>query len=105
MTATRNLSSEEFDAYFSLGMKNVTTTGDAVVDIWPYVDAIPADDLGEVIPHDVHYVFRAKDDAHDHVIIATCIENLELVIVIDRQLSAIVGHHLLNLNALYGLSN
>lgn len=105
MTVTRNLSAEEFGTFFSPGMEDVTSTADAVVDIWPYVDSIPADDLGEVVPHDVHYVFRATDGGRDHIVIKTSIENLELVIVIDRQLSAIVGHHLLNLNALYGLSN
>lgn len=105
MTQTRKLSAEEFDALFQPGMEDVTASGDALVDIWPYVDAIPATDLGDIVPHDVHYVFRSKSGGEDHVIVATCAENVELVIVVDRRQRSIVGHHLLNLAQLYGVSN
>lgn len=99
------ISDGEFARYFSPPMKNVSDSADGVLDIWPYVDQIPATEIGDLAPHDVEYVYRDSSDRYEHVLIATCLENRYLIIVLDRDAGTIVGHHFLDLNRLYGLDD
>jgi hypothetical protein len=100
----RPLSDTEFRALFSPPMRDVTNHAAAVVDIWPYVDALDLDALG--LPHvnDVRYVYRDALDRYDQVLIGTGRFNALLVIVVDLDQPHIVGHHVLDLNAVYGVS-
>jgi hypothetical protein len=100
----RQLSEEEFDVFFAAPMENVTETANAALDIWPYVDSIDPSELGDILAHDVSFVYRHPQGRFEHVIIDTCAEDVHLVIVIDRQEGSIVGHHLLNLRKKYGLA-
>jgi hypothetical protein len=100
----RQLSGEEFDRLFEQPMTNETGTADAVVDIWPYVDSVDPRELGDITLHDVAYVYRHPNGRWEHVVVATCAEDVHLVIVIDRHERAILGHHLLNLRRKYGLT-
>jgi hypothetical protein len=84
-------------------MGDVTSTAEAIVDIWPYVDAVPAPDIEGWTAHDVEHVYRHPNQHVDHVLIKTCRENCYLVILIDRDGANIIGHHFLDLNRLYGL--
>lgn len=86
-------------------MIDVTETAPALVDIWSYVDSIDQNDLGQIDPHDVSFVYRDDNGLWEHILIDTCIENVHLVVVIDRPNQAIIGHHLLNLNVKYGLGS
>jgi hypothetical protein len=86
-------------------MRKVTLEAEPIIDIWPYVDAIPDSDLGDLTAHDVEHVYRDANGRYDHVLIATCKKNVHLAIVVDRHDPNIVGHHILDLNQLYGIGN
>src|SRR4051794_29840577 len=104
MGATNLLSAEEFEACFVPPMRNVTAEPDPKVDIWRYVDDLPLDSLGLPSVTDVRHVYRDALDRHDQVLIGTGRFNTLLVIIVDRAREAIVGHHLLDLNAKYTVS-
>ncbi|TGQ71605.1 MAG: hypothetical protein E5V49_03400 [Mesorhizobium sp.] len=46
MVAVRKLDEKEFKACFAEPMTNVTAIANAVVDLWPYVDALDLDEIG-----------------------------------------------------------
>ena len=99
----RRLTEDEFQALFEEPMENVTSPGDAPLDIWPYVDSVDPADLGDLTVQDVSFVYRHPNGRIEHVIIDTSAEDVHLVIIIDRHERRIVGHHLLNLRRKYGL--
>ena len=105
----RLLTDEEFHSYHQSPMTNVTEAvvaeSEELLDIWDYVQSIDKSDLGDLYPHDVSRVWRHPTGRWEHVQIDTCAENVHLVIVIDLEAKTIVGHHVLNLNEKYGLSN
>lgn len=102
MHASRHLSDEEFTACFGQPMRSVTEDAEPVVDIWPYVDGLDVDALGLPGLNDVHHVYRDAGERFDHVLIGTGRFNTLLVVVVDRQLGAVLGHRLLDLNQTYG---
>ena len=84
-------------------MTNVTLEADEAVDIWPYVEAIPAKEIGGLL-QDVEYVWRDALQRYDHVLIATSIRNVFLAVIIDLKARSVFGHRLLDLNREYGLT-
>lgn len=102
MQEGRLLTFEEFKACFAEPMRNVTENAEPVLDIWPYVDSLDLDALR--LPHlnDVHHVYRDARERFDQVLIGTGRFNTLLVVVVDRHLKAVLGHHLLDLNETYG---
>jgi hypothetical protein len=114
----RRLSEPEFNATFVLPMRNLSsiavdhgdddapTLDGGVLDIWPYVAAVPAADLvGETIrPEQVDSVYRSADGRWDHVMVSTDTQNVHLVVVVDLVNDCVYGHHLLDLNAKYGVT-
>ncbi|WP_164879621.1 hypothetical protein [Afifella aestuarii] len=102
MQTSRLLSAEEFEACFAQPMLNVTENAEAVLDIWPYVDSLDLNALGLPSLNDVHYVYRDAHERFDHVLIGTGRFNTLLIIVVDRHLRTVLGHHLLDLNEAYG---
>ncbi len=103
MQASRLLSAEDFHACFAPPMRNVTENAEPVVDIWPYVDGLNLDALALPYVNDVRHVYRDAHERFDQVLIGTGRFNALLVVVVDRQLKAVLGHHVLDLNAAYGL--
>ena len=102
----RLLDDASFHATFGDRMRDVTRDQSIEpVDIWPYVDRIPRDDLGPftIGGQDVEYVYRTSDARFDHVLIPTKTKNVYLAIVVDLQARRIYGHHVLNLNEKYSL--
>jgi hypothetical protein len=95
---SRLLTAEEFERCFAAPMRNVTADADAKVDIWPYVDNLDLDVVGLPSINDVHYVYRDANGRFDQVLIGTGRFNTLLVVVVDRNLQTIEGHHLLDLN-------
>lgn len=79
-------------------MQNITACANPETDIWQYVDNLDLDNLGIPSINDVHYVFRDALNRFDQVLIGTGRFNTLLVIVVDRKLKVIFGHHLLDLN-------
>ncbi len=104
-TTTRLLAEDEFFATFKKPMHNITGQDSNVLNIWPYVYAVPTSDLQGHIIHDrvVEYVYRTPDARFDHVLVMTKTKNVYLAVVVDLEHAAIHGHHLLDLNRLYGI--
>jgi hypothetical protein len=104
-TTTRLLAEYEFRATLAEPMENITGQESDVLEIWPYVDAVPISDLQGHIIHDrfVEYVYRTPDARFDHVLVMTKTKNVYLAVVVDLEHDAIHGHHLLDLNRLYGI--
>ena len=101
----RLLSRDEYFAAFLKPVRDVTLTATDVLDIWPYVAAIPSEDLWghKVVPKQVKRVYRCGDDKLDHVLIVTTTRSVFLVVVVDLVGDSVLGHHLLDLNDEYGL--
>jgi hypothetical protein len=101
------LDDETFDRTFVAPMRDVSDDSDPVTDIWSYVRAIPASDVRDltVRVEEVEHVYRSGDDQFDHVLIPTSAPNAYLVIVVSRITARVYGHHLLDLNQEYGLSD
>jgi hypothetical protein len=95
-----------FRAILADPMKDVTKTAQPQFDIWPYVKSVPSDDFigHEIWEEFVECVYRTPDDRFDLVHVCTRTPNVFLVIVVDLIQHTICGHHLLDLNQLYGLS-
>ena len=86
-------------------MRDVVRTATDVIDIWPYVAAIPASELGshQVQSGVVERVYRNGADTFDHVLVATKSANVYLAIVVDLAGQSVMGHRVLDLNLEYGL--
>jgi hypothetical protein len=97
MTHGRPLSEAEFLECFAAPMENVTSSPDAKVDIWPYVDALDLEALGLPSINDVQHVYRDAKGRFDQVLIGTGRFNTLLVVVIDLQKNLIFGHRVLDL--------
>jgi hypothetical protein len=102
---TRLLSESEFKATFVPRMRDVTKIAMDVLDIWPYVDAVPQDELeGHLIfERFIEKVYRSGNDRFDHVQVMTKSPNVYLIVVVDLQFDCFYGHRLLDLNKEYGL--
>lgn len=75
-------------------------------DFWDYFDTLPAEDLGG---HDfsegrVSSVYAMLGTAYQHVLVECDTPDVFLVLVLDVPAGAVAGHHLLDLNRIYGLS-
>jgi hypothetical protein len=103
---TRQLTEGEFKATFVPKMHNVTEAATDVLDIWPYVDSVPAAELEGHSIYDqlVEAVYRSGDGCFDHVLVLTRAKNVFLVVVVDLVHDSICGQRLLDLNREYGLS-
>ena len=84
-------------------MQDVTAEAAPVVDIWQYVDDLDPGTFGTASIGNVHCVYRDAHNRFDQILIAGGRSNTFLVIVVDRELPAVIGHHLLDLNEKYGL--
>ena len=77
-----------------------------VIDIWPYVRAVPAQDLDAHTVAEgqlVDVVYRTATGSFDLVHVPTTRQNVYLVVVIDVANDRIHGHHLLDLNTEYDI--
>ena len=104
VAAGRLLSEAEFLACFAPPMRDITAIAEAVVNIWPYIDALDLDALGLPQVNDVHYVYRDGLDRYDQVLLGTGRFNALLVVVVDLLGKNVVGHRVLDLNEAYGVS-
>src|SRR4051812_14900729 len=101
------LSEIQFKATFGNKMVDVTETAEPVVDIWPYVNQ-----LVQIVPELIHTaesgvvdnVYRNSIATFDHVVLPTSRKGVVCVIVVDIKAANVFGHHLLDMNELYGLS-
>ena len=100
------LTDQEFKATAGPDKRRVGPDEEPPFDFWDYFDAIPAEDLGG---HDfsegrVSYVWAMLGTPYQHVLVECDTPDVLLVLVLDVPGRAVTGHHLLDLNRLYGLS-
>ena len=102
---TNRLGADEFQKTCKGPMLEVTETAEPPLDIWPYVEALPASDLEgyELLSGIVEHVWRSAEGQFDHVLVATKSADVFLVVVVDLFKVEIQGHYLLNLPKEYGL--
>ena len=103
---TTLLEERQFWATFAAPMRDVTGEATNVVEIWPYVESVPTQDLRghEVYDRFVEYVYRDAAGRFDHVQVMTKTKNVYLIVVVDIQRNVVYGHHLLDLNEKYGVA-
>ncbi|WP_346122206.1 hypothetical protein [Micromonospora coerulea] len=99
------LTEDEYKARWDPTPQEWARTRNPPFDFWPYFDSIPEDDFNG---HDfsegrVTYAWQS-DGAHQHVLVDCETPNVFLVLVLDLHASSVLGHHLLDLNRLYGLA-
>lgn len=101
---TTRLTETAFKATFTARMRDITGSAHEVVDIWLYVDAIPANQCDglELQSDEVRHVWRDAYDRYDHVLLPLARENTYLVVVVDLRMAQVHGHHILDLGALWG---
>jgi hypothetical protein len=103
---TRLLDPTEFKSTFAEPMRDVLATATSVIDIWPYVAAIPGNELfgNEIVKGCVEHVYRNGTGTFDHVLVVTRTKNVFVAVIVDLARETIFGHHLLDLNHEYGLT-
>lgn len=98
------LSENEFKTTFGSPMRELSPDSEPPFDFWDYVDAIPVPDFeGYTCRGDVTYVWENSFQTFQHVLLNSEDVNVFMVIVLDVVNRKVHGHHLLNLNVLYGL--
>jgi hypothetical protein len=106
---TKELTEAEFKSTFSDRMNDVTTTAEAVVDIWKYVKLLEKskhfinDFIVESEP--VEAVYRNNLNTYEQILIPTLKKDLYLVIIVNIKAENIFGHFLLDLNKEYGIED
>ena len=104
---TNKLGYEQYQVFFEPPMLDVSQTADPVLDIWPYVEAVPEADLEGFVLSDglVRYVYQHPSGEFLHVLVSTDDDNSFLVIIVNSFEVKIIGHFLLDLVELYGLNS
>lgn len=106
MSQRRLLSDAEFHETFAEPMSNVTGSAEALVNIWPYVDDVLEKEFaGHLTAEwDVSCVYESGDRKYQHILVGTDTKNVYLAIVVDVVKRSVLGHHLLNLNVKYSIT-
>jgi hypothetical protein len=101
----RRLADDEFKATAVPEAERVGLDEEPPFDFWEYFEAIPREDFGG---HDfaegrVSYAWNMRGTAYQHVLVECETPNVFLALVLDVPGRVVAGHHLLDLNRLYGL--
>ena len=99
------LSEAEFRHTLAEPMTRVSQDEKPAFDFWPYFDQIPTADFSD---HDcssgnVACVYRHPSGRFEHVLVDSETRNVFMVLVLDRDRLAVLGHRLLDLPTLYGV--
>ena len=100
------LSTDQFRSTMASGMSLLNATATPAADIWPYVELLVRDDLvSEYVYKNqlVESVYRAINEAFDHVLLPTSSKNVFIIIVVDINHAQVTGHHRLDLEKEYGI--
>ena len=104
MSFPRELSEAEYRRCFAAPMRDMTAAHQPAAEIGWYVDLLSPQAVGTPRIGEVATVYRDARCRYDHVLLDTGRDNAFLVIIVDLGVPAVLGHHLLDLNAQYGLS-
>jgi hypothetical protein len=102
----RRLTDDEFKATTVPHPQRVRADEPPPFDFWDYFEAIPEADFGG---HDfsggqVTYAWDMPGTVFQHVLVDSETPNVFLVLVLDTAARRVAGHHLLDLNRIYGLT-
>lgn len=102
----RRLSESEFEAMLAEPMRSVDTGEKPPFDFWPYFDAIPVEDFEghDCSAGSVSRAYRHPEGRYEHVLVDSDARDVFMVLVLDRPEKRVVGHRLLNLPAMYGIT-
>lgn len=104
---TTLLTEKEFKSTFIGKMNDVTQTAEPVVDIWPYVEQLTADNIVHKYTFEntlVEKVYRNQTNTFDQILLPTPNKNIFIIIIVDLINKKIKGHYQLDLNAEYGIT-
>lgn len=100
------LTEKEFEALCASPFQRLPSDAEPPFDFTNYWDAIPGDDFrGHECCGDVTYVWVDAAQRYQFVHFDSEDRNVFMVLVLDVAQCRVVGHHLLDLNALYGISS
>jgi hypothetical protein len=99
----RQLTQEEYEATFSPPMRNVTDSAEEIVDLWAYANPIIESEYHNCVAWNwrVMFIYESRDGLFQHVNIPVPTDNTYLSVVVDKPSGKIIGHYLLNLEALH----
>lgn len=101
---TIELTAQEFKDTMTTPMVDVTATAEPAVDIWEYAEQLADQRVIDKYVVDqglVEFVYRNTENTFDHVLLPTDDSNAYIVLVVDLINPWVIGHHRLDLNALY----
>lgn len=107
LCAATLLTRDQFLATFSGPNSKIDVATYDAKGVWEYVRTVPqADYKGfEICWGYLPFVYRTSDERYDHIHVSTRTQNVFLMVIKDRRDNSIYGHHLLDLNAEYGMEN
>ena len=99
----RLMTEDEYNRTYSPPMLNVTESADEVVDLWGYADLVIESEYHNCSAWDwrVMYIYESKDGHFQHINIPVPRNNTYLSVVVDLPARRIIGHYILDLQALY----
>jgi hypothetical protein len=103
----RLLTADEYRATMGSQPRAVGQDDAPPFDFWPYFADIPVEDFGghDFSAGEVTNAWITQVGSFEHVLIRCDTPNVFLVLVLDLRATTVMGHHLLDLNELYGLDD
>lgn len=103
----RTLSEIEFKSTFGVSMRDATADAEEIVDLWAYADQAVAETFSSESDWEwrVDRIYESNDGRHHHILLPAPRDNTYVVVVIDIERRVIIGHHVLDLNKLYGINS
>ena len=99
------LSNEAFRATFKAPMQRVPVAALPSLDFFCYFDAIPSADFDDhICPGNVTYVWEDATTRYQHILFNSEDKAVFMVVVLDLKAMKVLGHHLLDLRALYSIT-
>ena len=98
------LTENQFKKTFAAPMRLLPLEAEPPFNFWPYFEEIsPTDFAGHEFSGNVTYVYEHPSGEFQHVLVNSEDKNIFLAIILNLPARQVVGHHILNFNALYGV--
>ena len=99
----KELSAEAFKATFSPPMADISNSATELVDLWGYADQVIGNAYHNCTAWEwrVAHIYESADARYQHILIPVPKDDTYLTVVVDVDARQILGHHILDLGALY----